>query len=141
LSSKVSTTGPSGHIGSVVAPELIAAGHDVIGLRSSVVRLAPTVHGPEDHHGFVPRLIGIARDTGVSGYVGDGANRWPALHEVDAARLYRLALEAAPPRTRLHGAAEEGIPVRDIAEAIGRRLNVPTASIPPGDEAMAHYFS
>jgi nucleoside-diphosphate-sugar epimerase len=97
------------------------------------------VHGPEDHHGFIPRLIAIARDKGVSGYVGDGANRWPAAHELDAAVLYRLALETAPPGTRLHGVGDEGIPFRDIAEAIGRGLRVPTASVPAGDEALAHF--
>ena len=80
-----------------------------------------------------PSLIGIARDAGVSGYVGDGANRWPAVHTLDAARLYLLALESAPAGSRLHGVADEGVPFRDIAEVIGRRLNLPAASIDPQD--------
>lgn len=108
------------------------------GVRSSVIRLSPTVHGPADAHGFVPRLIAIARDKGFSAYVGDGTTRWPAVHELDAARLYRLALEAAPAGSRLHGAADEGIPFRDIAEAIGRRLDLPSASI-SREEADAHF--
>lgn len=99
------------------------------GVRSSVVRLAPTVHGPTDHHGFVPTLIANARETGRAIHVGDGANRWPAVHNLDAARLYRLAVESAPPGTRLHGAAEEGISFRDIAQAIGDRLGVPVESV------------
>jgi nucleoside-diphosphate-sugar epimerase len=76
--------------------------------------------------------------TGVSAYVGDGSSRWPAVHELDAARLYRLALEAAPAGSRLHGAADEGIPFRDIAEAVGRHLNLPAVSI-PADQADAHF--
>jgi nucleoside-diphosphate-sugar epimerase len=103
------------------------------GIRSSVLRLPPIVHSDLDHHGFVSTLISIARDTGVAGYVGDGSNRWPSVHTRDAARVYRLALEAAPAGSRLHPVADEGIPFRDIAEVIGRKLGVPTASIPAED--------
>lgn len=101
------------------------------GVRSAVIRLAPTVHGPTDHHGFVPRLVANARATGRSLYIGDGANRWPAVHNLDAARLYRLALESAPAGTILHGAAEQGIAFRDIAAAIGDRLGLPTVGVTP----------
>ena len=100
------------------------------GVRSSVVRLAPTVHSSLDHHGFVPSLITMARKNGFAAYVGDGANRWPALHTLDSVRLYRLALEKMPAGVRLHGVAEEGIPFREIAEAIGRGLGLPAKSIP-----------
>ena len=100
-------------------------------VRSAVVRLAPTVHGPTDHHGFVPRLVANAREHGRSLYIGDGSNRWPAVHNVDAARLYRLALESAPAGARLHGAAEEGIAFRDIAQVIGDQLGVPVESVGP----------
>jgi nucleoside-diphosphate-sugar epimerase len=98
-------------------------------VRSSVIRLSPTVHGSTDFHGFVPTLVGAARTTGQSVYVGDGANRWPAVHTIDAARLYRLAIESAPAGSRLHGAAEEGVPFRDIATVIGEQLGVPTVGI------------
>jgi nucleoside-diphosphate-sugar epimerase len=101
------------------------------GVRASIMRLSPTVHSSLDHHGFIPMLIEMARKNGFAGYVGDGATRWPAVHTLDAARLYRLALEKAPPGTRVHAAAEEGVPFRSIAEAIGRGLGVPVKSVAP----------
>jgi nucleoside-diphosphate-sugar epimerase len=106
-------------------------------VRSSVVRLAVTVHGDGDH-AFVPRLIGIAREKGVSGYIGEGANRWPAVHRLDAATLFRLAAENAAAGTVLHGVAEEGVPMRNIAEIIGRRLKLPARSI-AAENATTHF--
>ncbi|MFB7946167.1 SDR family oxidoreductase [Kitasatospora phosalacinea] len=108
------------------------------GVRTSVVRLPPVVHSPLDRHGFVPVLIRTARTTGTSGYLGDGTNRWPAVHTLDAARLYRLALEHAPAGTRLHAVDDEGVPFREIAERIGIRLGLPTAPVPEAD-APAHF--
>ena len=107
------------------------------GVRSSIVRLPPTVHGDGDH-GFMAAIIGIAREKGVAGYVGDGSNRWPAIHRDDAAQLFRLALDEAPAGTTVHAIGDEGVPIRDIAEVIGRHLGVPTASIGPED-AAAHF--
>jgi nucleoside-diphosphate-sugar epimerase len=105
------------------------------GVRASVIRLSPVVHSDLDTRGFTPTLIGIARQKGVAAYIGDGANRWPAVHTLDAARLFRLALESAPAGARLHGVAEEGVPFREFAEAVGRHLGLPAVSIAPQDAA------
>jgi nucleoside-diphosphate-sugar epimerase len=166
---RVFITGASGWIGSAVVPELIGAGHQVVGLarsdvsaaaldrgpqtrqataelvlslasrgvRSSVVRLSSTDHGVGDH-GFMATLVGIARDKGISGYIGDGSSRWPAVHRLDSAHLFRLALEKAPAGSTLHAVADEGVPIRDTAEVIGRHLHLPVVSIAP-DDAGEHF--
>ncbi len=102
------------------------------GVRSSVMRLPPTVHGDGDN-GFMTFIVGIARENGVSGYIADGSNRWPAVHRLDAAPLFRLALEQAPAGSAIHAVAEEGVSIRDVAEVIGRHLDVPVVSISPED--------
>jgi nucleoside-diphosphate-sugar epimerase len=106
-------------------------------VRSSVLRLPPTVHGAGDN-GFMAALVGVARQKGVSSYIGDGSNRWPAVHRLDAAHLFRLALEQAPAGSVLHAVADEGVPIRAIAEVIGRQLNLQVVSIAP-EEAGAHF--
>lgn len=117
-----------------VASEIISLALAKRGVRSSIMRLAPTVHSSLDHHGFIPMLVAAARKNGFAAYVGEGLARWPAVHTLDAARLYRLALEAASPGSHIHAVAEEGVPFRAIAEAIGRGLNIPVKSI-PADQA------
>ncbi len=124
---------PGSPVAGRMANARAALGMAARGVRSSVVGLPRTVHGDGDRHGFIARLVGIARDTGVSGYVGDGSNRWPAVHVLDAAHLFRLAVERAPAGSRLHAVGDEGVPILDIAEVISRHLNVPTASVPAGD--------
>jgi nucleoside-diphosphate-sugar epimerase len=107
------------------------------GVRSSVVRLPPTNHGDGDN-GFIAFLVQIAREKGVSGYIGDGGNRWPAVHRLDSARLFRLGVEQAPAGSTLHAVAEEGVPIREVAEVIGRHLDLPVVSI-AAEDAGEHF--
>ncbi len=128
------STSPFPRIASEQAADAVAAK----GVRVAVVRLSPSVHGAGEH-GFVPILINTAREKGVAAYIEDGLNHWPAIHRLDAAKLYRLAIEYQfTAGTRFHGVAEEGITVKDIAEVIGKRLNVPVTSI-SAEEAANHY--
>jgi nucleoside-diphosphate-sugar epimerase len=121
---------------SAVAREIAAlADRDV---RAVLVAIPPVVHSARDRHGFVPMLIGIARATGVSGYVDEGANRWPAAHALDVGHLYRLALQKAPAGSQLCAATEDGIPVRVIAETIARHLDIPAVSV-PAERAAEHF--
>ena len=115
----------------------LALGWAEKGVRSSVVRLPPTVHGTGDK-GFITWLIGTAREKGVAGYVGDGSNRWPAIHRFDAARVFGLALDRAPAGSVLHAVAEEGVTAKDMAVVMGRHLDLAVASIPP-EQAMDHF--
>ena len=128
---------PGGHRGDVENATLALADK---GVRAIVIRLSPFVHSSElDRHGFGPILIGFARDKGFAGYPGDGTNVLPAVHTLDAAALYRLAVESAPAGQVLHGVADEGVPTKDIAEAIGRGTGLPVQSV-PAEETEA-YFS
>jgi nucleoside-diphosphate-sugar epimerase len=126
------SSSPSPRVSEQVAERLAARG-----VRASAIRLPPSVHGDGDH-GFVPILIGIAREKGASAYIGDGLNRWPAVHRLDVAQLYRLVLESGSAEARYHGSAEEGVAFRDIAGVIGRHLNLPVVA-KSRDEAADHF--
>jgi nucleoside-diphosphate-sugar epimerase len=127
-----STAGPR------AASEEIALSLASQGVRVSVLRLPPSVHGTGEEHGFVRRLIDIAHAKGISAYVGEGHNCWPSVHRLDAAHLFRLALEKAPAGSRLHAVADEGVQLRDIATIIGQHLNLPIVSI-SAEEAAKHF--
>jgi nucleoside-diphosphate-sugar epimerase len=129
--SHVSKT-PNRSVSEAAALDLIAQG-----VRPSTVRLAPTVHGDGDH-GFIPQIIEAARKKGVSPYIGDGANRWPTVHRLDAAKLFRLALEKGEAGAKYHGVGEAGIPFRDIASSIASKLQLPALSIPAA-KAAKHF--
>lgn len=127
---------PGGHRGDVENATIALADR---GVRSSIIRLSPLVHSDLDKHGFGPTLIGIARENGFAGYPGEGANRWPAVHTRDAASLYRHAIESAPGGSRLHGVGDEGVPLREIAAAIGRGTGLEVKSVPMDE--LESYFS
>ena len=129
---------PAAHVHPRVANAAHALGLAERDVRSIVVRFAPTVHGAGGDHGFVAVLAKTAREKGVSAYIGEGANRWPAVNVLDAGKLVRLAIEKATPGTVLHAVAEEGVATRDIAAALGQFLGVPVESI-PADRAQAHF--
>jgi nucleoside-diphosphate-sugar epimerase len=126
-----------GHAGPRVAGTEAALALVEHGVRSSIVRLSPTVHGEGDG-GFVATYAEIARDQGVVGYVDDGSNQWPAVHRSDAARLFRLAAEKAPAGSVLHAVAEQGVPIRELAETLAERMDLPTRSV-PADAAGEHF--
>jgi nucleoside-diphosphate-sugar epimerase len=127
---------PGGHRADVENATLALADR---GVRSSVIRLSPLVHSDLDKHGFGPTLIGLAREKGFAGYPSEGEYRWPAVHTLDAATLYRRAVEAAPAGEILHGVGDEGVALREIAEAIGRGTDLEVRSIP--EEEIPDYFS
>ena len=128
---------PNDHVSPRAASERAALALADRGVRSMSVRFAPTVHGAGDH-GFIARIIDADRNHGAAGYVADGGNRWPAVHRSDAARLVRLGIEHAPGGSVLHAVAEEGVPMRDIAAAIGRHFELPATAISP-EEAGARF--
>lgn len=128
-------SGPAGHLRAASEEAvMMTAGN---GVRTALIRLAPTVHGEGDHN-FIPILIRLAKEKGISAYIGEGGNCWPAVHRLDAARLYRLVLEKGRAGSRYHAVAEEGIPFREIAGVIGRQLNLPVVSLRP-EEAANHF--
>jgi nucleoside-diphosphate-sugar epimerase len=134
VASDLTRATPAGHR---QATALFALSLRGLGVRSSVLRFPPTVHGNGDH-GFMATFVDVARRHGVAGFVGDGANRWPAVDRSDAARLARLAVEQAPAGSVLHAVGDEGVPFREIAAAMGRHLGVPTASVAP-EQALEHF--
>lgn len=131
--------GPDAH-SPRAATEAVALAFAERGVRVSLVRLPPSVHSEADKTGFVPMHIGIARSKGFVPYVGDGSNRWATVHQLDAARVFRLAVESAPAGSRLHAIGEEGVPFREIAEAIGRQLSMPTNSISAPEAAALGFL-
>jgi nucleoside-diphosphate-sugar epimerase len=134
---------PAGPIAARITTMRAALASAEQGVRSCLAMLPRSVHGDGERHGFIPQLIGRARAKGIAGYVGDGANRWPAVHVKDAASLYRLAVERAPAGTVLNAVGDEGVPVREIAEAIGRHLGLPARSLPATeyDGMLVHLLS